>query len=159
AGLGYLGGPSGGLAFGMRNFWQLHPTELQISQATSDAGKVTVWMYSPHAAPMDLRPYHDGMGQDTYEDQLDALEITYEDYEPEFDTPVGVARTTELMLWALGGTPSAETFADLAEAHATPPLLVSPPEHNKAAAVVRMRSPVERSAHGGVAAEGRLAAL
>jgi len=159
AGLGYLGGPSGGLAFGMRNFWQLHPTELQISQATSDAGKVTVWMYSPHAAPMDLRPYHDGMGQDTYEDQLDALEITYEDYEPEFDTPVGVARTTELMFWALGGTPSAETFADLAEANATPPLLVSPPEHNKAAGVFGMWSPVDRSTPEREAWEDRLDAI
>lgn len=144
-GLGYVGGPSGGLAFGMRNFWQLHPTELQIAGAASDRATATVWMYSPHASPMDLRPYHDGMGQDTYEEQLDALEITYEDYEPGFDTPVGIARTSELMFWALPGTPDGETFADLADATATPPLLASPPEHNHAAGVFGSWSPVDRS--------------
>jgi hypothetical protein len=32
---------------------------------------------------MDLRFYHDGLGQDTYEKQYQGgLEITYEDYEP-----------------------------------------------------------------------------
>lgn len=36
---------------------------------------------------MDLRFYHDGMGQDTYAEQLEGLNITYEDYEPEFGTP------------------------------------------------------------------------
>lgn len=145
AGLGYVGGPDGGLAFGMRNFWQLHPTELQISGAASDAAKATVWMYSPHAVPMDLRPYHDGMGQDTYEEQLDALEITYEDYEPDFDTPVGVARTTEMTFWALGATPNNSAFADLADANATPPLLASPPSHNKSAGVFGPWAPADRS--------------
>ncbi|EWS79678.1 hypothetical protein BF93_10125 [Brachybacterium phenoliresistens] len=159
AGLGYVGGPGGGLAFGLRNFWQLHPTELQIAGAASDAATATVWMYSPHAGPMDLRPYHDGMGQDTYPEQLDALEITYEDYEPGFDTPVGVARTSELMFWALGGTPGAETFADLAEANATPPLLASPPAHNSAAGVFGSWSPVDRSTPQREVWEDRLAAI
>ena len=159
AGLGYVGGPSGGFAFGMRNFWQLHPTELQVSGAASDKATATVWMYSPHAVPMDLRPYHDGMGQDTYEDQLDALEITYEDYEPGFDTPVGVARTTELMFWALPGTPDNETFADLADANAIPPMLVSPPEHNHAAGVFGSWSPVDRSTPEREVWEDRLDAI
>lgn len=159
SGLGYLGGPSGGFAFGMRNFWQLHPTELQVSGASSDEATATVWMWSPHATPMDVRPYHDGMGQDTYEKQLDALEITYEDYEPGFDTPVGVARTTELMFWALEATPSAESFADLAEANATPPLLISPPEHNAGAGVFGSWSPVDRSTPEREVWEDRLTAI
>lgn len=95
-GLAYVGSPTGGLAFGMRNFWQLHPTELEITGAASDTAKATAWMWSPRAGAMDLRFFHDGLGQDTYAKQLDALEITYEDYEPGFDTPYGVARTTEL---------------------------------------------------------------
>ena len=33
---------------------------------------------------MDMRFYHDGMGQDTYPEQIEGLNITYEDYEPEF---------------------------------------------------------------------------
>ncbi len=35
-GLGYIGGPSGGLAFGMRDFWKLNPTQLDIRNAASE---------------------------------------------------------------------------------------------------------------------------
>jgi hypothetical protein len=145
AGLGYVGSPSGGLAFGMRNFWQLHPTELEITGAATDQAQATVWMWSPRAGSMDLRFFHDGLGQDTFDEQLDALEITYEDYEPGFATPHGVARTTELMFWALEATPTAERFAALAEANATPPLLVSSPQHNHSAGVFGSWAPVDRS--------------
>ncbi|RBM10969.1 Tat pathway signal sequence domain protein [Streptomyces sp. PT12] len=144
-GLAYVGSPSGGLAFGMRNFWQLHPTELEITGAATDTAQATVWMWSPRAGSMDLRFYHDGLGQDTFDEQLEGLEITYEDYEPEFGTPYGVARTTELAFWALEATPTAERFSALADAVATPPLLASAPEHNHAAGVFGSWAPVDRS--------------
>ncbi|MEV0819788.1 Tat pathway signal sequence domain protein [Nonomuraea rubra] len=156
SGLAYVGGPTGGLAFGMRNFWQLHPTELEITGAATGEAQATVWMWSPRAGAMDLRFYHDGLGQDTYPEQLDALEITYEDYEPGFGTPYGVARTTELTFWALGGTPSSERFAQLAAANATPPLLTSPPQHNHAAGVFGSWSPVDRSVPAKAALEDKL---
>ncbi|MGC7096529.1 Tat pathway signal sequence domain protein [Amycolatopsis lurida] len=144
-GLGYVGGISGGFAFGMRDFWQLHPTQLDIRGAAGDNAEVTVWLWSPDATPMDLRFYHDGMGQDTYPEQLAGLEITYEDYEPGFGTPHGVARTTELSFWALAATPPADRFAQLAAAVRTPPLIVAPPEHLHAAGVFGDWSPVDRS--------------
>ena len=73
---------------------------------------VTMWVWAPDAAPMDLRFYHDGLGQDTHEKQYKGgLEITYEDYEPGFGTPMGVARTSEMMLWILPATPARERFA------------------------------------------------
>ena len=62
-GLGYLGTPSGGVAFGIRNFWQSHPAQLDIRHATGDTADVTLWMWAPCSPPMDLRFYHDGMGQ------------------------------------------------------------------------------------------------
>jgi len=127
AGLGYVGGPSGGVAFGIRNFWQSHPAQLDIRNAATDAGEVTLWVWAPGAAPMDLRFYHDGMGQDTFEKQREGLEITYEDYEPGFGTPLGVARTSELLLWALPATPSRERFTELAAALSSPPVLVATP--------------------------------
>ncbi|MFE7407559.1 Tat pathway signal sequence domain protein [Isoptericola sp. NPDC057559] len=158
-GLGYVGTPAGGLAFGMRNFWQLHPTELEVTGAATDEADATVWMWSPRAEAMDLRFYHDGMGQDTYPEQLDALEITYEDYEPGFGTPYGVARTTELMFWALPATPTAARFAELAEATATPPLPASSPQHNHAAGVFGSWSPVDRSTPARATIEDRLDAI
>jgi YetA-like protein len=145
AGLGYVGGISGGFAFGMKDFWQLHPTQLDIRGAAGDNAEITLWLWSPDATPMDLRFYHDGMGQDTYPEQLEGLEITYEDYEPGFGSPYGVARTTELAFWALASTPTNERLAQLAAAVQAPPLIVAPPAHLRAAGVFGDWSPVDRS--------------
>jgi hypothetical protein len=129
AGVGYIGGANGGgVAFGMRYFWQRHPTQLDVRGATGDAAQVTIWLWSPDAPAMDLRPYHDEMGMDTHAKQLEGLEITYEDYEPGFDTPHGVARTNELFLWALPATPTRERTVHLAQAVQQPAQLVARPQ-------------------------------
>ncbi len=158
-GLGWLGSPEGGVAFGLRNFWQSHPAQLDIRGATTDLATVTVWMWAPDAAPMDLRGYHDGLGQDTYEKQLrGGLEITYEDYEPGFDKPEGVARTSEVFLWALAATPSRARLAELAEAVRTPPQLVVRPEYLHACNVFGgLWSPVDTSTPALAEMEKRLA--
>jgi hypothetical protein len=148
AGLGYVGGPDGegGLAFGLRDFWQRHPTQLDIRGAHTDTAEVTVWLWSPEAPPMDTRFYHDGLGQDTYEEQLEGLEITYEDYEPEFGTPYGIARTSELTFWALAGTPDRERLGAMADAVRATPQLINPVEHLAGAgAFGGLFAPVDRS--------------
>jgi hypothetical protein len=126
SGLGYVGGVSGGFAFGLRDFWQRHPTQLDIRGAATEEAEVTVWLWSPEAGAMDTRFYHDEMGEDTYPKQLDALEITYEDYEPAFGTPYGIARTSELTFWALAATPTAARLGDMADQVRTPPQLINP---------------------------------
>jgi hypothetical protein len=129
-GLAFLGGAnSGGLAIGLRDFWKKYPTSLDISNAATDTGSITLWLYSPQAGPMDMRPYHDGLGQDTYAKQLDALEITYEDYEGGYNTPFGIGRTNELYVYAFGSTPSAEVLAKLTNHTNNPPVLVSETKH------------------------------
>ncbi|KAK2798249.1 hypothetical protein FQN51_007815 [Onygenales sp. PD_10] len=129
-GLTYLGGATqGGLAVGLRDFWKRHPTGIDISNAGSDQGEITLWFYSPEASPLDLRPYHDLMGQDTYEKQLDALEITYEDYEPDFDTPYGIARTNEIFIFAFDQTPPSDQLAVLSENINAPPALAAEPAY------------------------------
>ncbi|MCH7232298.1 hypothetical protein L0U85_15750 [Glycomyces sp. L485] len=146
SGFGYLGGPWGGFAFGMKDFWQRHPTGLDIRDAHTDTATVTLWMWSPEAQPMDNRFYHDGMGQDTYEKQLDALDITYEDYEPGFGTPYGVARTTELQFWVTEATPSRERLGHMADVVRAQPQVIAPTEHMAAAgAFGGMFGPVDRS--------------
>ena len=122
--------PAGGVAFGIRNFWQSHPAQLDIRHAQENLATVTLWVWAPDATPMDLRFYHDGLGQDTYEKQIKGgLEITYEDYEPGFGTPMGVARTSELMLWILPATPARERLADAgARRCASPPCMVPTPQ-------------------------------
>jgi hypothetical protein len=125
-GLAYVGTPDGGIAFGLRNFWQSYPAQFDIRGATSDTAEITAWMWAPGAAPMDLRPYHDGMGMDTFDKQYNGgLEITYEDYEPGFNSPEGVARTSELFLWCADATPRHETLAAWQRTLNAPPILVS----------------------------------
>ncbi|MBP7140532.1 MAG: twin-arginine translocation signal domain-containing protein [Opitutaceae bacterium] len=158
-GLGYVGSPRGGVAFGIRNFWQSHPAQLDIRGATREVTEVTAWLWAPRSAPMDLRPYHDGLGQDTYEKQYNGgLEITYEDYEPGFDNPAGVARTSELHLWILEATPGRQKFADLAECLRNPPQLVTTPEHLHACEVFgNLWTPEDRSTPARRVIEDRLA--
>ncbi|WP_028812642.1 hypothetical protein [Streptomyces flavidovirens] len=127
SGFGYVGGASGGLSFGLRDFWEKHPAGLDIRGAHTDEAEVTLWLWSPEAPPMDLRFYHDGLGQDTYAEQLEGLNITYEDYEPGFGTPYGIARTSELLFWAHESTPDAGTLAEEVTAVRTPPQLAAPP--------------------------------
>lgn len=129
SGLGYLGGPSGGLAFGLREFWQKYPAQLDIRAADTEVAEVTVWLWSPEARPMDLRFYHDGMGMETHAQELEGLQITYEDYEKDFGTAHGIARSHELVWRVLPGTPEREAFPGMVAALVRPPLLVASPEH------------------------------
>jgi hypothetical protein len=134
-GLAYVGGIRGGLAAGLRDFWQRHPTQLDIREAHTPAAQLTLWLWSPEAPAMDLRFYHDGLGMATHADELQGLEITYEDYEKGFGTPHGIARTSELHFWVLAATPSRERTAAMAAVVRTPPLLAAAPEHLHAAGV------------------------
>ncbi|PTX94198.1 Tat pathway signal sequence domain protein [Opitutus sp. ER46] len=156
-GLGYVGTPEGGVAFGIRNFWQSHPAQLDIRGATGEQAEVTAWLWAPNAGAMDLRGYHDDMGQDTYPEQLEAMQITYEDYEPGYDRPDGVARTSELYLWALAATPSPAQLVTLAEVVRTPPVVMVRQETIHAAGVFgRLWSPADRSTPERAAIEDQL---
>ncbi|WP_244904694.1 Tat pathway signal sequence domain protein [Cellvibrio mixtus] len=128
SGVAYVGGASGGVLFGMRDFWQLHPTQIDIRNAGTPIAQATMWIWSPDAPPMDLRFYHDGMGMDTYAKQIEGLEITYEDYEPGFGSPQGIARSTDFTIYALDATPSREQCIDLADSIRTPAQIIAAPQ-------------------------------
>ncbi|WEF35112.1 exo-rhamnogalacturonan lyase family protein [Pseudoduganella chitinolytica] len=133
AGTGYLGGRGGGVVFGVRHFWQSHPGQIDIGNAAKAEASVTLWLWAPQAPPMDLRFYHDGMGQDSHRKQREGLDITYEDYEPGFGTPQGIARTSEVELQLLPATPGDAQLAAIAARIEAPPRLVAPPERLHAA--------------------------
>lgn len=160
-GLGYVGTPQSGAVFGIRNFWQSHPAQLDIRGATGDEAEVTAWLWAPDAAPMDLRAYHDGLGQDTYAKQYNGgLEITYEDYEPGFDKPEGVARTSELFLWAVEATPARGRLAAMAQSVREPGVLCASPRHLHACGVFGgIWTPVDRSTPERAALEDKLDAF
>jgi hypothetical protein len=144
-GLGYVGGVSGGVAFGMKDFWQLCPVKLDIRDAATDLARFTLWYHSPDAPAMDLRFYHDGLGMTDHVAENEGLDITYEDYEKGWGTANGIARTTEFMLWALPATPSRARLAEMAHQVSRQPRLICTPARIHAAGVFGDWSLVDRS--------------
>ncbi len=126
-GLLYAGGAAGGVALGLKDFWQRAPVRLDVRNAATAMADVTAWLWSPSAPAMDMRSYRGEDGMDTHEKQIAGLNITYEDYEAGWDSAAGVARTSELQLWVLGGTPSHETLSAMAGQVANPARLVLAP--------------------------------
>ncbi|MFI6762422.1 hypothetical protein ACIBF5_25130 [Micromonospora sp. NPDC050417] len=109
AGLGYVGGVSGGIAFGLKDFWQRFPTQLDIRNAGGYNTTATVWFWSPDAPAMDLRHY---------DNKRHGLNLMYEEPGRGIDdiaaTPEGMARSHEVTIWALDATPSRDRLVELA---------------------------------------------
>ena len=146
-GLAFLGDVTGGLAVGTKRFWQKYPAALEIEGATTAAGEMKVWFWSPDVPAMDLRHY-DTVGHDG--------RISYEDHQEGFSTPNGVANTNELTLWALGETPDNDKIAALAKTANEPPLLVCPPEHYHATRTLGVWGMPDRSTPDNAAVEEQL---
>ncbi len=124
-GLAYVGSPQGGAAIGMVDFWKRHPVQLDIAEAAGDTAQLTAWLWAPAAPAMDMRSYRDVLGMTDYTAQNRGLDVTYEDYEPGWDSAKGIARTNELWLWALPATPDAAALESYAAHVARPPRLLA----------------------------------
>lgn len=119
-GLAFAGDVSGGLAVGVKNFWQSHPASLEVADATTDLAKLKVWLWSPEAPAMDLRHY------DT---KAHGLDSSYEDVQEGFSTAHGVARTSELTLFPSALVPTKTETAQQAHAACSPAVLLATPEY------------------------------
>lgn len=119
-GLVFVGDVSGGLAAGVRNFWQSHPASLEVLHATQEAAELRAWFWSPDAPAMDLRHY------DIKAHNLDA---SYEDVQPGFSIANGIGRTSELTLFPSAAVPTRDGTVRQAQALLDPPLLVAAPEY------------------------------
>ncbi|AIQ45987.1 hypothetical protein R70723_08910 [Paenibacillus sp. FSL R7-0273] len=118
-GLGYVGSEGGGLAVGLKDFWQKHPSGLELSGASGDEAVLAVWFWSPEAPAMDLRHY----------DTKTHVESSYEGAEELRATPYGIANTNELTLWCTSGTPDSAGLQRIQQEAENPPLLVCEPEY------------------------------
>lgn len=120
SGFAFVGDASGGLGVSLKNFWQSHPTALEISGASTNEATLRVWMWSPDGAAMDMRHY------DT---RAHGLIAVYEDVQPGLSTPLGVGRTSELTIFARPAVPTREETVKLAQLGAQLPLLVATPQY------------------------------
>lgn len=149
SGLVFAGDVSGGLGVSVKNFWQSYPASLEVQKASGGAAELIAWMWSPEAPGMDMRHY------DT---RPHGLEAVYEDVQPGFSTAHGVARTSELMLFATDAVPSKDETAKMAQAGAEPPLLGCMPQYLQASRAFGIWGLVDRSTPVKRAIEERLAA-
>jgi hypothetical protein len=115
----YAGGENGGLGVGVRNFWKKYPSSMELHHTSKDEAEMTVWFWSPDAAPMDLRHY----------DTTTHLQSSYEGFDEMRSTPFGVANTSELAIWCFDRTPSHAALHAAAMDCQSPPLLVCEPEY------------------------------
>jgi hypothetical protein len=94
------------------------------------------WLWTPDAPAMDLRHY------DT---KAHGLESAYEDVQPGFSTPHGVARTSELTLYPSANVPTREEAVEQAHNAAIPPRLACSPQQYHAANAFGVWSLPDRS--------------
>jgi hypothetical protein len=148
SGFGYVGGVSGGLGVGIRDFWQRFPRSLDVRAASTDSAAVTLWSWSPLSGAMDLRHY------DTVAHGLD---LSYEDVQEGFSTPQGVARSTDMQLWAFEATPSRDTITALSTTLTAQPQIVAPAGWYHGAGVFGRWSLPDRSTSARAALEDSIA--
>jgi hypothetical protein len=120
AGLAALGDVSGGIAVGVKYFWQKNPSSFEITGGATDAGEMKVWLWSPDAPAMDMR---------RYDDIPHGLSVNYEDWKPGWGTAYGTANTSDLTLWPFAAIPSNTQLAAIAKETTDTPILVCSPEY------------------------------
>jgi hypothetical protein len=147
SGLVFVGDVSGGLGVSVKNFWQSFPVSLEVRGASSHEAELYAWLWSPDGPSMDLRHY------DT---RAHGLESVYEDVQPGFSTATGVARTSELTLFATDSVPTKKETAQQAHVGSLPPLLVATPEVLHSAGVFGVWSLPDRGTPLKKAVEDRL---
>ena len=111
---------TGGMGVAMKDFWQSYPSALEITGTKGHKATLTAWLWSPDAEPMDLRHY---------DNVAHGLLSSYEDVQEGMSTPVGIARTSTLMLLPADGYHGKQVFGADARRMTHDALLLPTPEY------------------------------
>ncbi|MBQ0047308.1 MAG: hypothetical protein KBT33_07315 [Prevotellaceae bacterium] len=84
-----VGDSTSSISFRLKDFWESHPSTLQVDNARSDTAIVTISLYSPEAEPYRFEHY------DTI---AHTLEAAYEDVQPGLSTAWGIGRTSTIFI-------------------------------------------------------------
>ncbi|HQU72427.1 MAG TPA: DUF6250 domain-containing protein [Calditrichia bacterium] len=140
-GMAFVGDVSGGLALCVKDFWQSYPSALEARDVRTEMAKLKAWLWSPEAEAMDMRHYDTlAWGHN--------LRASYEDVQPGFSYATGVARTSEITLYADTAVPSYETLSAFSKQTDQPPLLTAAPEYIHAIPVFGIWSLPDKSTAG-----------
>ncbi|POO83204.1 hypothetical protein CXP52_00445 [Bacillus paralicheniformis] len=118
-GLMYAGGENGGIALGLRNFFEKYPSSLEAKGLAGGETKLAVWFWPPEAEAMDFRHY----SKDTH------VESAYEGFAEMRSTAVGIANTSEVSLACFANPPIDEELNRAADEWQNPPLLICEPDY------------------------------
>ncbi len=112
-------GKNGGIAAGIRDFWQKHPGELEMTGLGQEKGQMTVWFYSPAAEAFDFRHY----------DTRSYPRTCYEGFDKVGASAYGIGVTSECTVKFIKGLMPDEQLLKLAERIQKPAVYVGNPEY------------------------------
>jgi hypothetical protein len=145
----YAGCESGGLAVGLRSFWEKHPSALEALNLSKETATITCWLWPPDAPAMDLRHY----------DTETHVESAYEGGTELRSTPYGIAATSEISLWGLPGPPTTRDAERMTRENRRPPQLICEPERYHDTKALGVYSLPDRSTPARARLEDELDAL
>ena len=117
-----VSGTRGALLCGIRDFWQKHPSGLEVRDLAGMDGKdtaCTVWFYSPKAPAYDFRHY----------DVRSYPQTCYEGFEEVGASAFGIGVTSECRVALQKDTPSAGEAAELGRRLQKPAVYVGDPAY------------------------------
>lgn len=117
-GLMYIGAENCGLALGLKNFWQRHPSALEVSGLSKEETKATLWLWDTSVQAMDLRHYSKNPHM-----------VAYEGFEEIRSTPVGITNTSDIYVSFFDGIVSNEDLNNISNQWQNNSLLVCEPEY------------------------------
>ncbi len=110
-GAAFFGSESLILSVAVKDFWQKSPMALEVSDATADKPRLTVWLWSKYAEAFDFRAY------DTVQHPLSYGDIN--------NDPKGIANTNELVIKLFDHMPGKKAVLDFADDVQTDSLLIA----------------------------------
>lgn len=120
SGMAAFSGETGGVAVGIRHFWQKYPSAIWIDGLDQPSVKLTAWIWPPECEAMDYRHY----------DTVSHPQSYYEGFAEFGASACGIANTNELVLAPFAGNiPSDERLGDWNLSLQKPPVLTAAPEY------------------------------
>jgi len=146
-GVAFAGDSKRGLSLFQRDFWQKHPSSFEITGMRGDTATLKTWLWSPDAAPMDMRRY----------DNKTHVDACYEGFEEMRSSAYGIANTNEVVLRCYDAFPGNEFLVQKAQEWQAPNLLLAPVQHYIDSNVFgKTFSPVDTSTPGRAKVEAAL---
>jgi len=141
-GWGGVVAPQGGVAVGIRDFWQAFPSAVALRNggASEEAVVLSAELWPSRVGPLDMRHYSGEAYKANYESVVGAGPTLSPGWvktpvAPWQGNPYGIGRTSELTFHVLNGHETTDIFENQAALTANPPVVTCPPRQYRIAKV------------------------